>query len=176
MTSVYGFPNIPTRIAVDVHNEADTRGNGDGKVSKQELTELKEYYAGIRFVIDDPNFRHQQEAVNVMIQHFGTFANNRGLPKDAMRTMDYRIGEDDHIRTNEIYAVARNDGNGSSISTYDVTGQSPYNPTPTPPRHPYDPLPPRWHQPRPPFFGGGFHQQLLMFVMRFLMGGQFPRY
>ncbi len=176
---------ISTQRYHQVHREADERGNGDGKVSKNELKELTSHYARIRNIAYDPVFEEKKEALKVMNNYFITFANNRGQHPNSIRTMEFRHGEDDHIRTNEIDGIAKRDGRNNSISYYDVTGPYPSGyPDPSPPNespgYP-DPAPPSRPRPRPrppqqQPWGGGLQQQLLMFILRLFMGGQFPRY
>lgn len=132
--SVNNIPTLNTSYYRTVHQAADK--NKDGKVSLEELQALKTEYDGIRTLVYDPELEKRKQAVTVLTENFGVFANNRGLPPGSVTTMEFRVGEDDHIRLNEINAIALRDGNASNITQQDVTGeaQTP-SPYPLPPQH-----------------------------------------
>jgi len=131
--SVNNIPTLNTSYYRTVHQAADK--NKDGKVSLEELQALKTEYEGIRTFVYDPELAKRQQAVGVLVENFGVFANNRGLPPGMMRTMDFQVGEDDHVRLHEIEAIALRDGVASNISQQDVTGEA-QTPGPTPLPHP----------------------------------------
>jgi hypothetical protein len=156
----YGFPTLSTQVYKQVLNQADTRGNRDGKVSSDELAQLSNHYSAIRFIQFDQGHANRQQALDVMRNHFSHFAGNRGQHPGSIRTLEFIIGRDDHIEHDEIDGVASGDGNRQSISTQDVLGpftQPPSNPNPTPSPNP-----------NPPQFNIQQIVQLLRYLLQFL--------
>lgn len=115
-------PTLKTTYYSAVHQAADK--NKDGKVSLEELQAQKAELDAIQTFQYDPELEKRKKAVTVLTENFGVFANNRGLPPGSARTMEFRVGEDDHIRLNEINAIALRDGIASNITQKDVLGTS----------------------------------------------------
>lgn len=139
----FGFPTLNNVVYLQVINQADQAGNRDGKTSEQELAGLSNIYAANNQGGFGQAQANQQQALDVLRNNFVLFAQNRGLHPDAPRTLEFRVGEDDHIRPNEIAGVAQRDGIPGSVSQFDVTGQQgpvqPPNPNPGPNPNPQPP-------------------------------------
>jgi len=137
-------PTLNTSVYQDVLHNADSMGNynywgisGDGVATKQEL---QSYGQQLNWQVDILNWwknsgwggnqidqllkdlKDQKTATGVMIQNFGSFANNSGNGT--------AINQDD------IKTTAKRDGKASNVSNYDVRHGST-----TPP----NPWPPIWH-------------------------------
>lgn len=145
--------NASTLSAHAVLDEADA--NGDGKASIDELNNIKKYYNTLQTFLPDPALDNKKQAVDVLINNFNKFANNRGLPPGSFRTEEFR-SDDALIEHKEINAIAAIDGKRSDISDIDLGNTN--NPNPIrPPR----PVPPRF-----PFGNNPF----VLFLLRLMLG------
>lgn len=133
------IPTLETRYYQQVLVLADT--NQDNKASLDELKKLKADRDAVRFIqAPGQNWTKSNQAIDILINHFGVFATNRGLPPDAVRTMEFRVGEDDHIDSSEIDAVAARDGRAQNISARDLGIRRGEHDTPGCDHHPGPPL------------------------------------
>lgn len=105
----------------------------------------------------------ERPAAQVMNEKFSYFAGNRGLPPDAIRTTEFRVGEDDQIRQNEVLAIANFDGNINDVSRRDLL----LDPPTTPPGNG-----------KPPINAQQLVQvilQVLVLLLRLLLSGAIPQ-
>lgn len=151
---------IATNVYLEAQSKADAQGDRNGKSSLDELNNflmnLNQQAQVSRFTPEGQQ-AHQNltDATQVMIDHFGVFANNRGLPPGSIMTQEFRVDEDDQIRPEEIRSVATGDGKPQDISNQDING--PFNPQQPPVYEPPVYQPPVYRPPvyRPPVYGGG---------------------
>ncbi|MCA9789156.1 MAG: hypothetical protein KC462_05260 [Cyanobacteria bacterium HKST-UBA05] len=138
---------LATSVYLQVFNDADRAGNGDGKVSKAELQAYEDQQRQFDRVRGRGTDAYEQSrekmytALDNLQTYFSRFATNRGQPPGSIQTDEFRLGEDDHIRRNEIQMVATTDGNGNNVSKRDLTGQPVNPPVPFPPPSPVEPVP-----------------------------------
>ncbi|MEZ4575844.1 MAG: hypothetical protein R2857_13160 [Vampirovibrionales bacterium] len=138
---------LATSVYLQVFNDADRAGNGDGKVSKAELQAYEDQQRQFDRVRGRGTDAYEQSrekmytALDNLQTYFSRFATNRGQPPGSIQTDEFRLGEDDHIRRNEIQMVATTDGNGNNVSKRDLTGKPVNPPVPFPPPSPVEPIP-----------------------------------
>ena len=162
---------LPTERYIDVHRSADT--NNDQKVSKQELQSHLDSLNRLSQVADFTVEGYQTHQENIqmtqaMLKNFSHFANNRGMSPDAPRTLEFRIGEDDHIRENEIRAIAAWQGDPANMSPNEVNNRriGPIPPVPPAPTPVPAPPPPAPTPNPPPPISNDIYQQLINLLIQ----------